>query len=191
MSSAGRIKLEIASPCNADWDQMAGDDAVRFCGKCEKHVYQLSEMTTTQVEALLALEGETPCVRFYQRKDGTILTGDCPVGARRVRRKRTLFGLGAGALSAIGLALSPGGAAPVAGAADVQTLPQSFVHNPGAARPLCGSFGDWERLAGPEEMDDEMEEIVEVPMMGEPVAVDAAAPEPPPRPRMGRPVRMP
>lgn len=88
---------------------MTGDDAVRHCGKCKKNVYNLSEMSSAQVEALLR-EAETPCVRFYQRHDGTVITGNCPVGARSVRRKQALFGLAAGALAAFGLALVPGGA---------------------------------------------------------------------------------
>lgn len=88
---------------------MKGDDAVRHCGMCKKDVYNLSEMSTAQVEELLGREGERPCVRFYQRSDGTVITGDCPVGAKRVRRKRALAGLGAGALAAFGVALAPSG----------------------------------------------------------------------------------
>jgi hypothetical protein len=89
---------------------MRGDDAVRHCGACDKHVYNLSEMSTAQVEALLREAGETPCVRFYQRHDGTVLTGDCPIGAKARRRKQTLAGLGAGALAAFGLAVAPSAA---------------------------------------------------------------------------------
>jgi hypothetical protein len=87
---------------------MKGDDAVRHCGACDKNVYNLSEMSTVQVEALLRRAGDTPCIRFYQRHDGTVMTGDCPVGAKAVRRKRSLAGIGASALAALGLALSTG-----------------------------------------------------------------------------------
>src|SRR5262245_30602687 len=41
---AGLARLRIASPCSADWDEMTGDDRVRFCGRCRKNVYNLSEM---------------------------------------------------------------------------------------------------------------------------------------------------
>jgi hypothetical protein len=27
------------------------------------------------------------CIRFYRRKDGTLLTQDCPVGVRKARRR--------------------------------------------------------------------------------------------------------
>ncbi len=79
--------LQVASPCHADWDQMEGDDQARFCRTCRKNVYNLSEMTERDAQALVnRLEGRL-CVRFYTRADGTLLTQDCPVGLRAVRRK--------------------------------------------------------------------------------------------------------
>lgn len=79
--------LKVASPCPADWDKMEGDDQVRFCGGCRKNVYNLSEMPQDEAQALVnRLEGRL-CVRFYTRADGTLLTQDCPVGMRAMRRK--------------------------------------------------------------------------------------------------------
>jgi hypothetical protein len=72
---------------------MTGDDSVRFCWHCNKNVYRLSNITTEQVEALLTQPGP-PCVRFDQRSDGTVMTADCPVGARRVRSRRLVAGVG-------------------------------------------------------------------------------------------------
>jgi hypothetical protein len=37
------------------------------------------------------------CVRFYRRFDGTILTSDCPEGAKRKRRRRVAAVAGAAA----------------------------------------------------------------------------------------------
>jgi hypothetical protein len=65
---------------------MVGDERVRVCNGCEKQVFNLSEMTRAEAEALLATRGIKPCVRFYRRADGTILTADCAPGARRSRR---------------------------------------------------------------------------------------------------------
>ena len=79
--------IKVASPCHADWDKMEGDSHVRFCGGCRKNVYNLSEMGSGEGQALVSrLEGRL-CVRFYTRADGTLLTQDCPVGLRAVRRK--------------------------------------------------------------------------------------------------------
>jgi hypothetical protein len=80
-------KVRVASPCPADWDSMIGDERVRFCGQCELHVYNLSAMTKAQAENLIVRTEGRLCVRFYRRKDGSILTRDCPVGLARLKRR--------------------------------------------------------------------------------------------------------
>lgn len=72
--------LKIASPCNAEWDNMIGDDRVRFCGQCNLNVYNLSGMSRSEAERLIIEREGKLCVRFYTRADGTIITSDCPVG---------------------------------------------------------------------------------------------------------------
>ena len=111
--------LKVASPCHADWDEMEGDDQVRFCGGCRKNVYNLSEMSHADAQALVnRLEGRL-CVRFYTRADGTLLTQDCPVGLRAVRRKlvKKLSYAAAVLLSCASGLLRGTGAAPAATAA--------------------------------------------------------------------------
>jgi hypothetical protein len=83
--------LRIATPCTADWDEMRGDDRVRFCGQCEKNVYNLSAMSRAEAEALVAGREGRMCVRLYQRHDGTVLTSDCPVGAERARWRHRVW----------------------------------------------------------------------------------------------------
>lgn len=76
--------IDIASPCSADWNEMAGDDRCRFCSQCSLHVFDLSSMTRSQAEDLVASRtGGRLCVRFTRRADGTVLTRDCPVGLRQ------------------------------------------------------------------------------------------------------------
>lgn len=89
--------IRIASPCHASWDAMQGDDRVRHCGSCQKNVYDLSNMTRDDAEALLQKTEGRVCVRFYKRADGTVLTQDCPVGLARVRRRLALIGAGVAA----------------------------------------------------------------------------------------------
>ncbi len=72
--------LYIAAPCPVSWSSMQGTDQVRHCGQCNMKVYDLSEMTETDAEALLEKEEGKLCVRFYRRADGTISTRDCPKG---------------------------------------------------------------------------------------------------------------
>ena len=83
--------VRVASPCKADWDQMIGTDRVRFCGQCSLNIYNLSAMTRDQAESLIAANEGRLCVRFYRRVDGSILTQDCPVGLRAVRRRLSNF----------------------------------------------------------------------------------------------------
>jgi hypothetical protein len=79
--------LKIASPCPTSWDGMYGNEKVRFCGECKLNVYNLSGMTKEQAEdLLLGTEGRL-CVRYFRRADGTVLTQDCPVGWRAVKKK--------------------------------------------------------------------------------------------------------
>jgi len=96
--------VSIASPCNADWSKMVGDERVRFCGSCEKNVYNISSMTAEEADRLIAEKEGELCVRYYQRADGTILTADCAVGVRkkRVRRKVAGVAVGAGLMAAGG-----------------------------------------------------------------------------------------
>lgn len=89
--------VRVASPCNVSWDAMKGDDRVRFCGQCEKNVFNLSSMTRDEAEALIIATQGKICVRMYRRSDGTVLTQDCPDGARRSRRKRLAAALVGGA----------------------------------------------------------------------------------------------
>ena len=79
--------VRVAAPCKADWDQMIGSDRMRFCGQCSLNVYNLSSMTRSEAESLISRNEGRLCVRFYRRHDGSIITKDCPVGLRAIRRR--------------------------------------------------------------------------------------------------------
>jgi hypothetical protein len=83
--------IRVASPCNAGWDNMVGDDRVRFCGKCEKNVYNLSALTRSEAEALVREKEGLMCVHLYRRADGTVLTADCPDGVERKRLRQRVW----------------------------------------------------------------------------------------------------
>jgi len=77
----GRVK--IASPCRARWEDMTGDDRSRYCHQCRKHVFDFSAMPAEEVADLIRAKEGKLCGRFYRRRDGTMLTANCPVGAAR------------------------------------------------------------------------------------------------------------
>ena len=79
--------IRIAAPCHMSWDAMDGDGAVRHCQACRRHVYDLSQMTLDEAaQTILEHEGRL-CVRLYRRADGTVITRDCPIGLRAIRRR--------------------------------------------------------------------------------------------------------
>jgi hypothetical protein len=80
--------IRIASPCHASWADMSGDDRVRHCSLCRKTVYNLSALPADEAAALVVRTEGKICGRFYRRRDGTILTADCPVGAGIAARGR-------------------------------------------------------------------------------------------------------
>jgi hypothetical protein len=80
-------RLRIASPCPTNWTQMKGDDRVRFCELCNLHVYNIAELTASEAKSLIANTEGRLCARLYRRSDGTVITKDCPVGLRAIRRR--------------------------------------------------------------------------------------------------------
>lgn len=138
--------MAVASPCAASWDDMVGDDRTRHCSSCTKHVYNISEMSRTEANALIAEKEGRLCVRFYRRPDGTVLTDDCPVGLRAVRagyRKVTT------AVASF-LALLVAGSAALAGernnASDKSA--EKCVKQPGTTQPIMGDVAAPRPLMG-------------------------------------------
>ena len=90
--------VQVGNPCDEPWSKMSGDEQVRFCGLCEKHVFNLSKMTRDEAEQVLEERVGRICVRFYRRADGTVGTIDCaPIrfaAARKIARQ-TLRGAAA------------------------------------------------------------------------------------------------
>jgi hypothetical protein len=79
--------IRIASPCRARWDDMTGDDRVRTCAACAKPVFNLSEMTRAEADAVIAKHGGDMCAQLYHRADGTIRLADCTVATVGMRAR--------------------------------------------------------------------------------------------------------
>lgn len=157
---------------------MEGTDAIRFCGECKKNVYHLSYMSNEQVEQLLARAGDPPCVRFYQRADGSVLLGDCPVGTQKSRRKR--FAIGAVA-AGTAMVLSAAGAAMYARGTKTKTEPKK-------PEPCEVIMGGVEAPTRPAELMGKVSAKPEPPvLMGD---VDPSSIPERVRPRMGRAKRL-
>jgi hypothetical protein len=70
---------------------MYGDNCKRFCGECKLNVFNLSGMTRDDAENLIQNAEGRLCVRFYQRADGTVITGDCPVGWAKLKERKKVI----------------------------------------------------------------------------------------------------
>ena len=45
--------INVKSPCSESWDEMFGNDEVRFCSHCAKNVHNLSAMTRQKAKELI------------------------------------------------------------------------------------------------------------------------------------------
>lgn len=78
-------EIAIATPCPAAWENMEGDERVRYCGQCKLNVYNVAELSRSETKALLRSNSDSVCLRIYKRQDGTVITKDCPVGISILR----------------------------------------------------------------------------------------------------------
>ena len=76
--------IRIASPCPESWTQMAGNDRIRYCGRCSLNVYNLAVMSREEVEGLIRKTNGRLCGRIYLRGDRTVTLRD----RKDVRRRR-------------------------------------------------------------------------------------------------------
>lgn len=83
--------VRIGERCRESWERMEGDDCVRFCATCRKHVYSVRERSFEEMKPILELhEGQGP-IPLAARADGTLMNSDgmsCSE-ARRGRRRRS------------------------------------------------------------------------------------------------------
>ncbi|MCW5822381.1 MAG: hypothetical protein KIT34_06225 [Cyanobacteria bacterium TGS_CYA1] len=79
--------LMLSFPCPVLWETMEGGERERLCKQCDKKVYNISDMSKKEAEAILlsSHSGDRKCVKFFLRQDGTITTDECPKFLRPVR----------------------------------------------------------------------------------------------------------
>lgn len=147
-SPAALDRIRVASPCEASWSDMTGDDRVRHCHLCKMNVFNLSGMSREEAQRLLQGAEGRLCVRYYQRADGTVLTSDCPKGLAAIRRRLVVAAaalVGVFGVVTSGLAYAFGGAShprpiPVAGppiADPVPPDPDPVPDQPIMGRMVC------------------------------------------------------
>jgi hypothetical protein len=102
-------KVTIKSPCSVGWDTMEGDDKVRFCGQCKLNVYNISGMSEAEAANVLTRSDERPCVFLRRTEDGIIVSDNCPVALRSMRKRLVLSTVLVALTMTYGLTLSAQG----------------------------------------------------------------------------------
>src|SRR2546430_2201297 len=137
--------LDIKNPCPADWNDMRGDERVRFCKHCSLHVYNLSAMTRDAAQQLISEREGRVCIRMYRRADGTVITRDCggalKLAAKRISRLVTTGSavVLSGVLAAIGWSRSAS-ASPTEKCDPPLVSPRAIMGDLVAPTPLMGKI---------------------------------------------------
>jgi Carboxypeptidase regulatory-like domain len=77
--------INVKSPCIESWDEMKGNDEVRFCSHCEKNVHDISAMTRTKAEKLIKNSNGKLCVRYVKNPNGKLITA--PPKLTQIKRR--------------------------------------------------------------------------------------------------------
>lgn len=56
--------MRIKGPCSEEWDEMVGNEKVRFCSHCEKNVNDVSKMTRREAMRLVRRSNGGLCLRY-------------------------------------------------------------------------------------------------------------------------------
>jgi hypothetical protein len=90
-------KIDVKSPCSESWNEMSGNEKVRFCSHCAKDVSNISEMTRKEAFKLVRKSNGNLCIRYYQKPNGKKLF--LPQLHQIIRRTGVLTGTLSAALS--------------------------------------------------------------------------------------------
>ncbi|MFM9904076.1 MAG: ankyrin repeat domain-containing protein [Pyrinomonadaceae bacterium] len=56
--------VKVGEACSEEWEKMAGNDRLRFCSHCSKHVNNLSEMTRKEAAKFVRASDGNICIRY-------------------------------------------------------------------------------------------------------------------------------
>ena len=54
-------------PCGNTWETLSGEDQKRLCAECDRHVYNLAELSTQEFNEIQATAGKRMCVVFERK----------------------------------------------------------------------------------------------------------------------------
>jgi hypothetical protein len=79
--------INLVFSCPMAWDKMIGDNQIRYCPECKLNVYNISNLNNTEATNLINSNENRLCIKFYRRADGTVLTKDCSIRIKVIKKK--------------------------------------------------------------------------------------------------------
>lgn len=89
-------KLRVAEPCSENWNEMFGNDRVRFCSHCAKSVNDISAMSPKEALKLVNRSRGNICIRYVENP----LTKEPVIGGRLYQIARRAPAIAAGVVGA-------------------------------------------------------------------------------------------
>jgi ankyrin repeat protein len=131
------------SPCDADWDEMIGNDQVRFCDHCNLHVTNISSLTARDAERLVRESQGRLCLRIVQTATGEVLTqGSAKLDQLGRRVSRLAASAFTATLSLSSAAAQTGSPVPNPESKIAGSIPQSKKIEGGAGSKISGLVKD-------------------------------------------------
>jgi hypothetical protein len=100
-------RIDVKAPCTESWEEMSGNDQVRFCSHCTKNVVDLSAYTRARAEKLVRDSNGGLCVRYRKDERGRVITAP-PKFTQIKRQAKIAAGVLAATLSVGSAAYSQG-----------------------------------------------------------------------------------
>jgi hypothetical protein len=74
---------KMALPCTWTWDESYSTERYRYCGQCQRPVYNFTGLEIADAEEIILKAENRAKFTLYKRTDGKYMTGDCPVAVKR------------------------------------------------------------------------------------------------------------
>ncbi len=80
--------IDVKTPCSENWDEMIGNNEVRFCSHCAKNVHDISAMNRAKAEKLVKKSNGNLCVRYVKTPNGKLISA--PPKLTQITRRATI-----------------------------------------------------------------------------------------------------
>lgn len=96
MTSSNLLRsLSIKTPCSARWEEMRGNEQVRFCQHCDLNVTDISHLTPQAAISLVLRSGGSVCLRIHRDPAGEVVTRSAPQRLHVITRRASRIAAGA------------------------------------------------------------------------------------------------